>query len=183
VHARIEAGEIGPYEAVRIAALPKNQQEAVAEAVASGQIGGRALEKLIREFSQGNNGLVQEALQPAKVRETNIGLSQRLENLEKAICRLAANYAFNEVAKEREQGARKAPPCPECLKRGDSGYIWGIKRKMTPKERREWVEMVEEAEELDEEDKKELLEEEPTHIIEAKCSHCGYNEFIGYDRE
>jgi alkylation response protein AidB-like acyl-CoA dehydrogenase len=28
-----------------------------------------------------------------------------------------------------------------------------------------------------------LLEEEPTHIIEAKCDHCEYNEFVGYVRE
>jgi len=37
VHARLEAGEIGPYEAVRIAALPVEQQEAVARAVSSGK--------------------------------------------------------------------------------------------------------------------------------------------------
>jgi ParB/RepB/Spo0J family partition protein len=48
VHTRIEAGEIGPYEAIKIATLSANRQEAVAEAVASGRIGGRALEKLAR---------------------------------------------------------------------------------------------------------------------------------------
>ena len=48
VHARIEAGEIGPYEAIKISALPSDQQEAVAEAVSSGRIGGRILEKLAK---------------------------------------------------------------------------------------------------------------------------------------
>ena len=48
VHAQIEAGEIGPGEAVKIAALPADQQEAVAEAVSSGRIGGRILEKLAK---------------------------------------------------------------------------------------------------------------------------------------
>jgi ParB family chromosome partitioning protein len=37
VHARIEAGEIGPYEALKIARLPDDQQEAGAKAVASGK--------------------------------------------------------------------------------------------------------------------------------------------------
>jgi ParB family chromosome partitioning protein len=55
VHARIEAGKIGPYEALKIATLPADQQEAVAEAVASGQIGGRALENVIRQFLCGNS--------------------------------------------------------------------------------------------------------------------------------
>lgn len=153
------------------------------EAVSSHQVRGRALEKLTRGFSQGNNGLVQETGQPAKAAETNTSLSQRLENLEEAIYRLAVAYAFNEAARERKQGVRKAPPCTECLRRGDSGFIWGIKRKMTPKERREWIESVEENEEFDEEDKEELLKEKPTYIIEARCRHCGYNEVMGYEQE
>lgn len=48
VHARIEAHEIGPYEAVRIAALPAHQQEGAAEAVSSGLIPGRMLDKLVK---------------------------------------------------------------------------------------------------------------------------------------
>ena len=48
VHARIEAGEIGPYEAIKISTLPADQQEAVAEAVSSGRMGGRILEKLAK---------------------------------------------------------------------------------------------------------------------------------------
>jgi ParB family chromosome partitioning protein len=48
VHARMEAGEIGPYEATKICSLPAEHQEAVAEVVSSGRISGRALEKLAR---------------------------------------------------------------------------------------------------------------------------------------
>jgi ParB family chromosome partitioning protein len=48
VHAQIEAGAIGPGEAVKIATLPADQQEAVAEAVSSERIGGRMLEKLAK---------------------------------------------------------------------------------------------------------------------------------------
>lgn len=107
-------------------------------------------------------------------------LSQRLEKVEKALYQLMATYAFNEVAKEKEQGARKAPPCPECLKRGDRGFVWGIKRRMTPKDRREFIESIEDAEELSEEERQELSEPEPTHAIETKCHECGYTQFIGY---
>lgn len=48
VHARIEVEEIGPYQAVKIATLPAHQQEAAAEAVSSGLIGGRILDKLVK---------------------------------------------------------------------------------------------------------------------------------------
>jgi len=48
VHAQIEAGKIGPYEAIRICNLPADQQEAAAEAISSGRIGGRILEKLAK---------------------------------------------------------------------------------------------------------------------------------------
>jgi len=48
VHARIESGEIGPYEAIKISALPADQQEAAAEAVSTGRIGGRMLERLAK---------------------------------------------------------------------------------------------------------------------------------------
>lgn len=47
MHARIGAGEIGPYEALRIAELPAHQQEAMASLVSAGKIGGRMLEKLL----------------------------------------------------------------------------------------------------------------------------------------
>jgi len=48
VHAQIEAGKIGPYEAIKICTLPADQQEAAAEAISSGRIGGRILEKLAK---------------------------------------------------------------------------------------------------------------------------------------
>jgi ParB/RepB/Spo0J family partition protein len=48
VHTRIEAGEIGPYEAVKIAALRVDQQEGAAKIVSSGLIRGRMLDKLVK---------------------------------------------------------------------------------------------------------------------------------------
>jgi ParB family chromosome partitioning protein len=176
VHARIETGEIGPYEAVKIATLPRDQQEAVAEAVASGQMGGRELEKLTRQFPRSSRG-AKQLTQSAKVVEDNISLSQRLDRLEKALYELVATYAFNEAAKEREQEVSRVPPCPECLKRGDRGAVWGVKREMTAKDYRDYFESLEGAE-LSEEEKAELFEPLPTHIIEAKCHKCGYKEFI-----
>lgn len=47
MHAHLKSGVIGPYEALRIAELPADQQEAAADAVASGRIGSRTLEKLV----------------------------------------------------------------------------------------------------------------------------------------
>jgi ParB family chromosome partitioning protein len=178
VHARIEGGEIGPYEALKITTLPRDQQEAVAEAVASGQMSGRELENLTRQFPRSSSG-AKQVPQSAKVVEGDIGLSQRLDKLEKAIYELVATYAFNEAAKEREQEARRMPPCPECLKRGDRGAVWSVKRKMTAKDHREYFESLEGAE-LSEEEKAELFEPLPTHIIEAKCHKCGYKEFIAH---
>lgn len=46
MRASVEAGEIGPHEALKISKLPATQQEPVAEAVASGKVGGRMLEEL-----------------------------------------------------------------------------------------------------------------------------------------
>ena len=45
---QMEAGNIGPYEAVKIAALPVDQQELAAEVVSSGLIRGRMLDKLAK---------------------------------------------------------------------------------------------------------------------------------------
>jgi len=180
LQARIEAGEIGPYEAERIDALPADQQEAAAEAVSSGRISGRDLEKPIepRKSPHTGEGMTQEARDPANVPEGSINLSQRLENLDRDIYILAVTYAFNEAAKETNQGARRRPPCPECLKRGDRGHISAIRRKMTFKERIELIEVMDDVEELSEEEKEELLEWVPTHVIEAKCHECGYKESI-----
>jgi ParB family chromosome partitioning protein len=180
VHARIEAGEIGPYEALKIAKLPDDQQEGVAKAVASGQIGGRTLEDLIRQSPGKSNTQANQAPQSAKVAEASISLSQRLDNLGKAIYWLAATYTFNEAARQRGEKCRKVPPCPECLKRGDRGFTCDIKRSMTLKDYREFIECIEDVAELSEEEKQELLEPKPTHIIEVKCHECGYTEFIGY---
>ena len=112
VHAGIEAGEIGPYEALKIARLPDDQQEAAAKAVASGQIGGRTLEDLIRQFPGRSNRRAKQAPQSAKVVEANIGLSERLDNLEKAIHQLAATYMFNEAATQRGGGLQKSTTLP-----------------------------------------------------------------------
>jgi len=183
LQARVEAGEIGPYEAERIAALPADQQEAVAEAVSAERMGGRDLEKQLqpRKSSHMNDRLPQETPETVDVLKADISLSQRLDNLEKALYDLAATYAFNESAKQRTQGIRKAPPCPECAKRGDRGIIWDMKRKVTPKDRIEMIESIEAAEELTEEERKELLEEPvPTHMVEAKCQECGYEQLIEY---
>lgn len=49
MRAQIESGQIGPYEALKISELPSHQQQAVAEAVASGRIGGRILDKLVNQ--------------------------------------------------------------------------------------------------------------------------------------
>lgn len=184
VHAQIEAGEIGPYEGLKIAALPADRQEAVAEAVASGRIGGRDLEKLTHpsEFPNTAGRVTQEAPQPTESVEATSSLSRRLRSLERALYELAATYAYNQIAKGMEAGGGKASPCPECLRRGNKGWISGIKRKMTPRDRRELIEAMEEARNS-EEDIEELLEPEPTHLIEARCPHCGYREFIGYTWE
>lgn len=152
--------------------------------VTSGRIGGRDLEKLIepRKSSRTGDGMTQETPETVNVREANISLLQRLDNLEKTAYNLAATYAFNEAAKEREQTTRRAPPCPECSKRSDRGFIRSIKREMTHKDRRELIECMKEAR-LGEEDIEVLLEQEPTHIIEARCHQSGYEEFIGYAEE
>ena len=187
MHTRIEAGEIGPYEALKISALPADQQEAVAQAVSRGRMGGRALEKITRpasEFPHRSNKVTQQLPQPIDSVKTRItGLFQRLENLEKAIYSLAETHTYNEAARQTEHGGRKAPPCPDCLIRGRLGVISTIKRKMTSKDRRELIEAMEDAD-LTEEDIRELLEQEqPTHVIEAKCHKCGRSELIGYDSD
>jgi len=48
VRARVATGEIGPHEAARIARLPAGQQQELAESVASGRIGGRVLDKVVK---------------------------------------------------------------------------------------------------------------------------------------
>jgi transcriptional regulator with XRE-family HTH domain len=48
MRARLEAGEIGPYEAIKIGKLSHEYQEPVAAAVSSGKIGGRMLEKICK---------------------------------------------------------------------------------------------------------------------------------------
>lgn len=48
MRARLEAGEIGPYEAIKINKLPLEYQGLVADAVSSGKIGGRMLEKICK---------------------------------------------------------------------------------------------------------------------------------------
>jgi ParB family chromosome partitioning protein len=50
MHAQIESGAIGPHEALKISELPSDKQEPVANAVASGRIGGRALEGLVKQL-------------------------------------------------------------------------------------------------------------------------------------
>jgi len=180
VHARIEAGEIGPYEALKIATLPNDQQEAVAQAVARGEIDGRALKDLTRRFPLKSNRRANQPGQSTNPGGTVFDVSQRLENVERAVYELAATYVFNEAARQRGEKCRKAPPCPECLKRGDRGSICDIKREMTLKDYRELIECIEDVAELSEEEKQELLEPKPTHIIEVKCRKCGYREFIGH---
>jgi predicted nucleic-acid-binding Zn-ribbon protein len=51
---------------------------------------------------------------------------------------------------------------------------------MTLKGYRQSIEYIEDVAELSEEEKQELLEPKPTHIIELKCHKCGYTESIGY---
>jgi len=185
MHARIEAGEIGPYEATRIATLPPDQQETVADAIASGRIGGRALEKLVHpeESSLASNGIPQEEPQPTKAREMTTGLSQRLRNLEKAVDALLETYAFNELARRTGAGDWCPPPCPECAKRGNRVSISASKRRRTLKEYQEVIELIDSTKELSEEEKEEALEKEPTYVIEAKCSECGYTDFLDYAQE
>jgi ParB/RepB/Spo0J family partition protein len=185
MQARIESGEIGPYEATRIATLPPDQQETVADAIASGRIGGRALEKLVHpeESSLASNGIPQEAPQPTEARKMTTGQSQRLQNLEKAVYGLLETYAFNELVKEMGVGGRCAPPCPECAKRGNRVPISGIKRRTTLKDRQELIEGLEGIKELSEEEKEEILEKGPTYVIEAECSQCGYTDFLDYAEE
>lgn len=181
LQARIQAGEIGPYEAVKIAALPADRQREVVEAVASGRMGGRQLEELIhaRQLPQTSDKATQEAPQLNGTVEAIGNLSERLQNLEEAVYQLAATYAFNETARRMGEEDRHPPRCPECLRRGDKGWIWGIKRKMTTRDRWELIELMEENE-LSEEDVEELLGLEPTHVIEARCHQCGYKQFVGY---
>jgi ParB family chromosome partitioning protein len=185
VHARMAVGDIGPYEATKIAALPPDRQEAVAEAVASGRIGGRALERLAHaeESFLASNGIREEALQPTKVTEMIIGLSQRLQNLEKAVYGLLETYTFNEASNEMGVGARSAPPCPECAKQGNKAPISIIKRRSTPEDHQESIDAIESIEDLSEEEKEEILEREPAYVIEVKCRECGYTYFIGYAEE
>lgn len=179
LQARIEAGTIGPYEALKIATLPVDQQGAVAEAVSGGRIGGRTLEKLIRrpQFRHTRGKMPHEVMQTTEPSEATASLWQKVGELEKKIFELAATYAFNEVARVRNAGSRRMPPCPECMKRGGRGYVRDIVRKMTSEERREWPEIAEGAKELSGEDEE---IPEPTHVIEARCDQCGYEEFIGY---
>ena len=185
MHARIEAGEIGPYEATRIATLPPDQQETVAEAIASGRIGGRALEKVVHpeESSLASNGMPQEEPQPIEAREMTIGLSQRLQNLEKAVDALLETYAFNELARIMGSGEWCAPPCPECAKRGTRVQIWASKRRRTLKEYQEVIELIDSTKELSEEEKEEALEREPKYVIEAKCTQCGFTEVLDFAEE
>jgi hypothetical protein len=152
-------------------------------AVTSGRTDGKGLKKVQQppESPHTDHKVSEETAETVNVPETNISLSRRLNNLEKAICDLAASYAFNEAAKEKEQTARSIPPCPECLKKGDRGFIWAVRRKTSPKDLSEFIQSIEDAEELNEEEKEELLEPVPTHVIEAKCQKCGYTKFIGYD--
>ncbi len=72
VHAQIEAGEIGPYEALKIVALPPEQQEAVVEAVASGEIGGRDLEEMAHQYPRGSNRKPRHPGQPVSLSRENV---------------------------------------------------------------------------------------------------------------
>ncbi len=151
----------------------------------SGRTGGKKLKKSQQppESPPMGDKMAEETPETATVPETYIILSQRLDTLGKAVYELADTYALNEAAKEKGQGAIRVPPCPECLMKGEPGFIWAIKRKTTPKDRIEYIESIENAKELDdeEEEKERLLKLVPTHIVEAKCQKCGHTEFIGYD--
>jgi len=181
VHARIESGELGPYEALKISALPMDQQEAVTEAVCHREIGGRELERLVRgalEFPRRGNKATQEPPQSVNTAETTTeDLLRRVENLEKAIYQLAETYAFNETSKETDQEVGKAPPCPECLRQGHSGLIRSIRRKVTIRDLTEWSECPELLRKFAEGNKEMPLKHGPTHVIEARCEKCGHSKF------
>jgi ParB family chromosome partitioning protein len=55
VHAKIETGEIGPYEALQIAKLPASVHEILVQSVTSGKLGGRQLEKLSAQIRANPN--------------------------------------------------------------------------------------------------------------------------------
>jgi ParB family chromosome partitioning protein len=62
VHARIESGDICPYEAPKTTSLPPEHQEAVAEAVSIGKLSGRALEKLPRLLKEAKEKMTKDII-------------------------------------------------------------------------------------------------------------------------
>jgi ParB/RepB/Spo0J family partition protein len=185
VHAQIEAGEIGPYEGARIAKLPADRQQEVADLVVSKRLRGRALEKLAHgeRSSLVSNGIGEKAPQPSKATEMITDILERLQNLEKAVYGLLETCAFNQASYEMGVGARMAPPCPECAKQGNKITISIIKRKTTPEDDQELIDAIESNEDLSEEEKEGIFELQPAHVIEVKCRECGYTSFIGYAEE
>lgn len=134
MHARIEAGEIGPYEAVRIAALPAHQQEAVAKAMSSGIIGGRMMEKLVK-MSRASPGRPLTNI----INELHF-MDSRRTKLSKVVTREKSGFAYeydfgdsweHQILVEKILPPEPGGQYPVCLagKRAcppeDCGGIWG----------------------------------------------------------
>lgn len=52
MHAKIEAGEIGPYQALEISKLPAEKQEYIAREIAAHRLRGRKLEELVKQLKK-----------------------------------------------------------------------------------------------------------------------------------
>jgi ParB family chromosome partitioning protein len=108
LQARIEGAEIGPYEAVKIAALPADQQEAVAQAVASGRIGRRILEKLAKLVPPAPGKPIQDIINELASPEAVAVPPAETNNLTKP-----GSAAYDEIPQRRSEQAQKEPPKSE----------------------------------------------------------------------
>jgi ParB family chromosome partitioning protein len=110
VHAKIEAGEIGPYEALKIATLPPDQQEAVAEAVSSDRIGGRILEKLVRLARKAPGTPIQDIIQELASPEAMAMSPAETNNI---TATKPGPAVYDEIPQRRSKHALKEPPKEE----------------------------------------------------------------------
>lgn len=76
VHAKIERGEIGPYEGLKIASLPSEFQEAIAELVAKGKLSSRTLEKLPKMIRGASDKAIKEIIGKVVFTENPSGLNE-----------------------------------------------------------------------------------------------------------
>lgn len=66
VHARLESGEIGPYQALEISKLPPEKRDWLVEEVAQNRLGGRKLEALLKRIKENHDLPIEKMVQKRK---------------------------------------------------------------------------------------------------------------------